>query len=234
MEIKFQRSLDTFTHILSFDLAKKTSGYSIITIVGKEIIKTGIITTIGEHPWAAFLNYLNQLLEEIKQLGIDREELLIVKERMPNQAGTKSTIATLQGLAKVHAIFDLWCQEHDLNVYDYDGIHSISVKSFIKSKSGIEKPSKQDIANFLGRKLINQDIQSMDLNITDSIAVAIVLIQQKWNSDLDKEISIIKKEMKKYKTDKKKIELQQRVTKLKNLTKEVEEWEEAPYITQDQ
>jgi hypothetical protein len=133
----------------------------------------------------------------------------------------------------VHAIFDLWCQQNEFYIYDYEGVHSISVKAFIKATSGIDKPSKLDIADFLSQVLNNQDIKTMDLNITDSIAVAIVLLQRKWNSDLDKEISLIKKEMKKYKTDKKKKEFMDYITKLQKLKKEVNAWDEVPYITQD-
>jgi DNA-binding transcriptional regulator GbsR (MarR family) len=60
----------------------------------------------------------------------------------------------------------------------------------------------------------------MDLNITDSIAVAVTLLMRKWNSDIDKEISLLKKEIKKYKTDKKKNELKERIEFLVKLKKE--------------
>lgn len=73
----------------------------------------------------------------------------------------------------------------------------------------------------------------MDLNITDSIAVAVSLLYRKWNSDLDKEISIIKKNMKKYKLEKKREELMQRIIHLQKLKKEDIVWDEAQYITQD-
>jgi hypothetical protein len=65
----------------------------------------------------------------------------------------------------------------------------------------------------------------MDLNITDSIAVAVTLLMRKWNSDIDREISLLKKEIKKYKTDKKKNELKERIEFLIKLKKEGEDGE---------
>lgn len=221
MEIKFQYNIKNFDYILSFDLAKKISGYSLMDLKEKTVVDTGLITTEEDHPWSALYNAFENIYENLYyKYCFSHKNVLIIKERMPSQAGARSTINALQELAKVHAIFDFWCQRHHRDFYDYEGVHSVTVKALFKHLTGLEKPSKQDIADQISILLNNPEIAKMDLNITDSIAIAVTLLMRKWNSDIDKEISLLKKEIKKYKTDKKKNELKERIEFLTKLKKE--------------
>lgn len=214
MEMKFQKKINDFNKILSFDLAKRKTGWSLISIKNKLILDCGVIETSEVNPWESLYSAFSEIIEKY---AINGELTLITKERLPNQAGRYTTINSLQELAKVHAIFDLCCQTHNSLIYDFDGVHSKSVKSHFEKLTNITNPTKEDIANVINLEYENVIGKDMNLDITDSIAVSITLLDHKWNSDIDKQISELKKEIKKYKTEKKKNELLSEIDRIQML-----------------
>ena len=141
MEVKFNRRLDDYNYILSFDLAKHKTGYALIDFKSKKIEKYGLIVTDKENimPWDYFYSKLREIIEEIR-VKTNGNNFFVIKERLPNQNGPRSSIAALQELAKAHAVFDLFVAQNGIDYYDYIGIHSVSVKSYYKTQYGIEKP----------------------------------------------------------------------------------------------
>lgn len=214
MEMKFQKSLYNFDKILSFDLAKRKTGWSLIESKNRKILDCGVIETSEVNPWESLYSAFSSIIEKY---AVNDELTLVTKERMPNQAGRYTTINSLQELAKTHAIFDLCCQINKANVYDMDGVHSKSVKSYFEKLTNITNPTKEDIANVIFSEYENVSCKNMNLDITDSIAVSITLIEHKWNADIDKQVSEIKKEIKKYKTEKKKNELLSEIERIQLL-----------------
>ena len=110
-----------------------------------------------------------------------------MKEKLPNQAGRFTTIASLQGLAQVHAIWELACEKSGVEVYDFDGVHSVSVKAFFKRRYEVEKPQKEDIAKLVCENYCF-DIGDSPLDITDAIACVQTLVEYKWNEDIKDKI----------------------------------------------
>lgn len=207
MEVKFNKELNKYDYILSFDLAKHKTGWSLISLFNLEIIDCGLIETSREgiEVWLDFYNKLHSLFSKFKQ---EKIKFFVIKERLPNQNGIRSSIAALQELAKVHAIFDLLVLKEEIDYYDENGIHSISVKSFYKNKYGIDKPSKIDIENFI--KLEHPEIAIKGYNtqkwwstdITDSMAIIFTLMGKRWNGDIEEEIKLLKKKIKSLKREK--------------------------------
>lgn len=219
MKVKFNRRLEDYDYIISFDLAKHKTGYSLVDFKNKTIPVSGIIITEEtEMPWEDFYSQLEARVGEIvKDFG---SSFFVLKERLPNQAGPRSTIAALQGLAMAHAIFNLFVAQHSLDYYDWEGVHSISVKSYYKNLTGLQKPQKIDIfratKELYPRWEVPED-NELSYDISDSIAVAQTLLGKKWNADINEEIRALNKEIKAAKSPKKIQRLQEEVDRLKNL-----------------
>lgn len=216
--IKFNKNIKDFNYVLSFDLAKHNTGYSLLDISNNRIILTGMIVgdETKENFWYGLYEEFEHLLLELSS-KFDRKKIFIVKEKLPTQNGRFSTISTLQALAQVHAILDVVCGNCNYEVYDYDGVHSVSVKTYFKEITEIEKPTKEDIANKISLLYPTYDFKNAQLDITDSLAVSITLINKKWDKDITEEIKRINKEIKKYKSEKKKQELLLYIDKLNKL-----------------
>lgn len=225
MEIKFNKSLNEYRYVLSFDLAKVHTGWSLLDIADMKLIDCGVIDTsdYGDHPWRYFYKELFEVFVKTQKRNID---FFIVKEKLPSQNGPHSTVATLQELAKTHAIFDLALQVSSLPTYDFCGVHSVSEKAYFKKLTDLEKPTKQDIFNQIKKMIdLNGFDDNINLDISDSIAVSLTLINKKWNSDIDEEIKNKKKELKKSKTDKKINRLQEEIDFLNSLKEARDEQE---------
>lgn len=206
MQVKFNRRLEEYKYILSFDLAKHKSGFALVDFVDKKIPYSGLITTDPqkEMVWDDFYADLKARLLFIREnFG---SSFFILKERLPNQAGPRSTIATLQGLAGAHAIFDFFVSEHGLDVYDWQGVHSVSVKAYYKQVTNLEKPQKNDIYDNIKQTYPTWEVpqdNSLSYDISDSVAVVETLINRKWNVDIEERKKELKKELKKAKAQRK-------------------------------
>lgn len=220
--IKFKEPLSSYQYILSFDLAKNISGYSLVDIVNDKIISTGIINTNHNQNsflWDYFYDEIKKTIREcLKLIGENNlDKIFIVKEKLPSQNGRFSTIDTLQTLAKTHAIFDLAATHTGIDIYDYDGVHATTVKAYFKSLLDIEKPQKEDIANYIKNKYKDFDFKDSTLDVTDSVGVTLTLINKKWNFDICEKISSLKKEKKSAKSSNKIKRIEDEISNLESL-----------------
>lgn len=217
--IKYNESLQKYDYILSFDLAKHTTGWALVDIKNNQVIMSDVIISDGskESLWDDLYQRFVTVFKRVQQYcGDNNKSFFVVKEKLPAQAGAFTTIASLQALAGVHAVWELACCHMHIPTYDYEGVHSVSVKAFYKREYGIEKPQKEDIARCVGAKYSFQNpLHSMD--ITDAIAVVQTLTGYKWNADIQDRIKQLKKDIKKYKSPKKIQELTDDIASLQKL-----------------
>lgn len=215
--VKFNKSITDYRYVLAFDLAKYRTGYALVDIVNNAVVMSGLVDmdNDAEFPWDDIYSQFMDIIHTAKSVVGDNC-FFVTKEKLPNQAGRFTTIASLQGLAQVHAIWELCCSHSGVEVYDCEGVHSVSVRAYIAHQTGIEKPTKEDVADYVGKKY-GFDGASTALDVTDAIAVVDTLVSKKWDSDIDTEIKALKKQIKTYKTDKKKNELLAEICRLKEL-----------------
>ena len=214
--IKFTKPLSDYSYILSFDLAKRLSGYTLYDIKKDKVILAGTIDTTknkDEYIWSYFYNAVTDVISSLD----NKSNVFIVKERLPNQNGRFSTIDTLQGLAQAHAVFDLAVVHSGIEVYDYEGIHATSVKAYFKNLTDCEKPQKEDIAEYLKQRFSDFDFSQYPFDVTDSLAVTLTLIDKKWNLDVAERIKELKKEQKSAKSENKIARLKDEIIRLESL-----------------
>lgn len=190
-----------------------------------ELITSGIIDSKNFNLEKGYYKELYDNIYEIiskcilcvEKLSDGNAKLLITKEACPAQAGQFTTIATLQSLSKAHAILDLVIQTIGADCYDENGVHTISVKALFNDLCDLSTCTKEDIRSYLSRFVTTTLKPDADLNISDSIGVSVTLISKKWNSDIKSEITDLKREQKKYKTDKKKQDIQSKIDKITDM-----------------
>ena len=217
--VKFSKTLSNYDYILSFDLAKQKTGWALVDIKSNRI-ENFVMLVLDEKANSVWLDVYDKIIVVLKNVKKYCQNLgkrfFVLKEKLPNQAGRFTTIASLQGLAQVHAIWELACEKSEVEVYDFDGVHSVSVKAFYKRKYEIEKPPKEDIAKLVCENYCF-DIGDNPLDITDAIACVQTLVEYKWNEDIKDKIKELKKEQKNYKTDKKKNQITEEIRRLEML-----------------
>ena len=213
--IKFQKSITDYSHILAFDIAKHKTGWALWNIETKTISACGVIATSSGSEWEDLYEQSSSVFDFVRREFGSR--FFVIKERLPNQAGRFSTIAALQGLAGAHSVFDLACSHKGVDVYDADGIHSITVKAYFKSITGLDKPEKKDIANAVFDIARYDGVFKDEYDVTDAAACAITLLAKKWNSDIVDQIKHLKSEQKKYKLEKKRLEVQNEIDRISGL-----------------
>ena len=139
--VKYNNCLKDYGYILSFDLAKQKTGWALVNIKTNQAEKFGVIVSDekADSIWENLYDKISNVLLGVKAYCIGkREKFFVTKEKLPNQAGKFTTIQSLQSLAQIHSIWELACFKCGVNVYDLDGIHSVSVKAFFKRKYGIK------------------------------------------------------------------------------------------------
>lgn len=244
--LKFSGSLRDYPFVLSFDLAKNVAGWSLVdtrdntyTVLDCDIIDMSKYSK--EDFW---LEYKKRLIDvfvrtryELHTRGFDDAVILVTKEKLPSQAGVTSTIATLQALAKVHAVFELALDEMIARdplrtlFLPYDktcpcgvehketenGVHAASVKALFRKIIGIDKPTKQDIREAVSKICRGKDVSSLKEDISDSIAVTITLKEVKFNADIDEERKALRKKIRSLKSENAKVPYAEELKRLESL-----------------
>ena len=198
--IRFKERIDNYDYILAFDIAKKQTGWALVETKTLYTCAFGKIVTDQESPWLDFFNGVNAVFNSMK-IQYPDSKIFVTKERLPNQSGQYSTIATLQALAAAHAIFDLVCEQHEFPVYDDYGVHPTTVRAFFYMMTHIKAPTKKDVADTIVKMSGIAGRPGTDdcpYDVTDAAACAITLICKKWNVDLDTQIREVKRNQKKY------------------------------------
>ena len=219
--VKFNKNIRDYQYILSFDLAKRVSGYSLWDFKNDKILLCGIIDTHqakSDFIWGYFYEEVTGVIQKAIDIigGQNKSDLLFVtKEKLPTQNGPHSTIETLQGLAQAHSVFDLAVFHSGVEVYDYEGVHSVSVKAYFKTLiDGIEKPQKEDIASYIKSRFDKTRFDDYTYDVTDALAVALTLVGRKYEVDIKENIKGLKKELKVAKSAKKQEELNDQIQNL--------------------
>jgi len=218
--IKFQNIYD-YDYILSFDLAKNKTGWAMVDFHNNKIIDCGLIIPPKNESILFFI--YNQILSIITKTIRDNKKVFIIKEKLPNQAGKFTTIASLQALAEVHAIWEVCCEQCGVDVYDYDGVHSRSVKAYYSKICNLKNPQKSDISNIVCAKYkLNLDENTYD--ITDAIACADTLLYYKYEKDIKEQIKLDKLNMEKYKSENKKQKITEHILNLSQILEKQKEF----------
>lgn len=195
--VKFNRPLTDFDAIVGIDLATYRTGVCVYNIKTQQMDQffEVVVDKNSECKVASLFGQLNLMWENL----LDKYgKILVIQERMPQQCGIASTVATLQSLAKSHAIMELSIsQKFHVELYDENGIHTTSIKSYFKTEQ-CPKPQKEDLRRVLV-EYYHLDNDALTDNISDAMAVVHVLIHKRWNADIDDHIKEIKKEIKKLK-----------------------------------
>ena len=203
MQIKFQKKLDEYKYILSFDIATHT-GYSLYSIEEDKFITWGEIVVSdkdGFPPYVNFYYQLEDLLIKICSFVNNKPEVLCIKEKQVLQMmGHTTTVATIVNMAKLHAIFDEFMINSNIDVYDYEGLPVPTHKAYYRRVLGKKDITKQDVMKWvLGYYSISD--KGITDNITDSMCF-ILPFMEKWNKDIDEEIRGLKREKKSLKMPK--------------------------------
>lgn len=217
--LKFKNHIQNYRYVLSFDLAKQETGWALVDITDNKVVKCGmvILDDKAESPWADVYDKIELVIKDVQEFcKKSNEQFFVLKEKLPNQAGRFTTIASLQGLAQAHAIWELACKKSGAEPYDYDGVHAVSVKAFFKRTYGVEKPQKEDIAKLVCERY-GFELGNRPFDITDAIACVQTLVEYKWDADIEDKIKELKKEQKKYKTNKKKNEITEEISRISEL-----------------
>lgn len=194
--IKFNYGLKDIGAIIGIDLAKFHTGICVYKrdVGFVEFLPINVKNTEENKELSLFIQ-LKDLFQKIKEKYGKNGVIAVIQERLPSQCGRFSTIQTLQALSASHAILHLAVQVTDgVELYDNDGIHTISIKTLFKSPS-CPKPQKEDIRKALV-ELYHLDDTLLTDDISDAIAVVHTLLVKRWNQDIDERIKELKKEIK--------------------------------------
>lgn len=204
MVVKFHKKLSEYLYILMFDLASRNTGVCLWDIAADAPVFT---TTIAVRSGAELAvedlyHQLEGLFARLKDMGINKNSILISKEAMPTQVRHKSsTIQTFVALARSHAILDLFATLNGVDVYDYTGVYPISTHSYLKKIGDFEKEhkiEKQDIKNYV---VLHYNISKfLTMDEYDAVFLAQTLVQVKWNRDLQEEIRAVRRHSRELKT----------------------------------
>ena len=121
--VKYNYDLSNYDYVLSFDLAKQKTGWALVNIKSNRVEMSGmiILNEKVDSVWLDIYDKVVVVLDDVKKYcqSLDKN-FFVLKEKLPNQAGKFTTIASLQGLAQVHAICELACEKSEAEVYDFD------------------------------------------------------------------------------------------------------------------
>ena len=79
--VKFNKSINEYDYVLSFDLAKHNTGYSLYNLSDKTVVLTGMI--IGEEKenyWYGLYEEFEHLLLELSS-KFDKKKIFVIKEK---------------------------------------------------------------------------------------------------------------------------------------------------------
>lgn len=220
-QLKFEDNLLHYPFVLSFDLAKHIVGWTLMKVDEKpyEIVTYGLIDLSKCNLENFWLIYKHAIKEAFDRALVYTDCVVVTKEKLPSQAGGASTIATLQALAKAHAVFEVALYEaiteEGKNLIPYDdcaptgtekkasesGVHAASVKALFRKITGLEKPTKQDIRDAVCKMCVGRDISDQREDISDSAAVTITLREVKFNNDIEEEKKALRKRIRSLKLE---------------------------------
>ena len=197
--LKGKRKINEFKYCLAFDLAHRLSGYALVDVKNREVLEAGTYTIDCKEDSCYELELKHMLQKTIDMIvsKYGKENFFVAKEREPLQKGPITTIFTLIALARVHGVFNLIMQENELYVYDFVGVHPLSVKAYMRKQLGLlQSPSKTQIKNWIEDNYDGVDVHFLTEDVTDAVAVAETLFAVKYNLDIKEMQKVLRAEMK--------------------------------------
>lgn len=201
MFVKFEKSINEYKYLISFDLASKITGVCIWDINNKKPLNSQVICVSNQTNLPVMSLYLEieKFFNNLYKQGIRKEDIIVSFEAVPSQirAGKSSTIQTFVALARSHAILDLYLFMNEIATYDETGIYPITTHAYFKHLVGLgkdDKVTKEDIKKYLVEKYSISN--SITLDESDAIFLAETLIGSKWNKDIEEEIRNVKRHKK--------------------------------------
>ena len=204
MIIKGSKGIEEYKYILAFDLASHNTGICLWDIAKNKPVETFLmVTKKGDNFVYNLYSNLCNFFTELRNNGIDLRYVFVCKEAMPSQLrGGSSTVQTFMSLAKSHAILDLFLQQNNIDVYDYVGIYPATTHACIRKLLNID--SKTSVDKTTIREYIKNEfgLETKTFDESDAAFLAVTLITNKWNKDLQEEIKEVKKHKKTLKASK--------------------------------
>ncbi len=204
MIIKGSKGIKEYKYILAFDLASHNTGICLWDIAKNKPVDTFLMVTKKSDNFVYDLyNNLDIFFSDLRNKNIDLKDIFVCKEAMPSQLrGGNSTVQTFISLSKSHAILDLFLQQNNIDVYDYVGIYPATTHACIRKLLNID--SKTSVDKTTIREYIKNEfgLETKTFDESDAAFLAVTLITNKWNKDLQEEIKEVKKHKKTLKASK--------------------------------
>lgn len=206
MEIKFKKKLSDYKYLVMFDLASRVSGVCVFDLAKQEPLFTRVIKVDGsiveELPAAELKQQIDNFFLDLIHREIPLSDIVVSKECMPMQVHGSSTINTFVALARSHAILDVYCYEHAIDVYDYTGVYPASTHAYYKKLLDCDKETKvtkEMIRDYLYQ--IYPNLKELTLDESDAVFLAKTLYDIKINHDIEERIRQIKRHRKTLKSE---------------------------------
>ena len=199
MEIKFQKHLSDYKYVVMFDLASKITGVCLWDIQNHRPAQTSIIdvTKCKTLPVAALYDQLDAFFSGLNKMGISLSDILVYKEAMPSQIhGAATTIQTFIDLARSHGILDLYCAQHNIDVFDYTGVYPITWHCYLRKLRGWDNKhpvDKKDTRDYLYE---TYNLSNLILDESDAVFLAQTFVELVWNKQIDEQIREVKRHRK--------------------------------------
>ena len=186
-----------------FDLASKVSGICVWDLVNNKPLETSVIRVPNNAELSIasldeqIQNYFNSLAEK----GYHAQDILVSKEMAPLQAGKFTTAQTLIALGKAHAVLDLYCYKHNIDVFDYVGVSPSTTHAYFRNLLSVDKNqsiTKEDIKDYVCSEYGLSDII---LDESDAVFLAKTFVDIHWNRQIDEGIKEIKRHRKTLKAE---------------------------------
>ena len=195
MIAKFCAVLGYYEHVLMFDLASHVSGICLWNIREHRPEMTFSIEAKGkEEPRVFELHRLiDELFSRLAGMGYDMSKVLVSKEAAPMQAGRFTTAQTLIALGKSHAVLDLYCASHLVDVYDYVGVAPATTHAHLRRILGLtakDKVQKEDIKRYVED---TYGISCGTLDESDAAFLAETFVDVHWDRQIDEQIKVVKR-----------------------------------------
>ena len=100
--------------------------------------------------WLQIYDKIVVVLESVKRHCHNlKKKFFVLKEKLPNQAGRFTTIASLQGLAQVHAIWELACGKSDVEVIEKIQENSIGYVKQLEQLTNFRRKDGKQVFIFI-------------------------------------------------------------------------------------
>jgi len=209
MEIRYEKCLRDFDYLISYDIATHC-GIAIQDLKTEKIIYYTEIDLSKSKElkevafWNALENFYNKLL--LNNIISSLSKVIAIKEQFVSQMGGSrfTQLNTLLGLSKLQTIWNVYHNINEIWVYDYDGIHPSTHKSWWRKELGLEEVDKIIIQNAVIKKynLESNYYEKITDNISDAISLFEPFKKVKINNDINDRQKELRKEIKSLKSSK--------------------------------